>query len=139
MGRNSMRQAKSSTPNRNVVNPYMRGIGCLLMVLVPLFAFALGDLLAEQRIGYGLLPPEWYGIMMFPPQMYKLTGLSSLAVLLATKNHLQATLFFTVIGIVVIGSVISVVFGYLYAIMAPSRWGPTDVPPVRIKTKKYKR
>lgn len=139
MGRNSMRRAEKSGPSRNTVNPYMRGIGCILMVVVPLFAFGLGDILAGQRVGYGILPPEWYGVMIFPPQVYQLSGLSAVAVFLATKNHLQATLFFTIIAIVVIGGVISVVFGYMHTLFAPSQWGPTDMPPVRVKTKKYKR
>jgi uncharacterized membrane protein len=76
---------------------------------------------------------------VFPEQVYRLTGVSVIATYLASINHLQATLVFTVIAIIVIGGIISVVYGYMYEMLAPSQYGPTDVPPPRVKTKKYKR
>lgn len=130
---------KKSTPSRNEINPYMRGIGCILIVAVPVFALGLGDYLAGQGIGYPLLPASWYGYMTFPSQVYQLSGLSTIAAYLSQIKHLQATIAFTVLGVVMIGGLMAVVFGYMYSLFAPSRYGPTDVPPPRVKTKKYKR
>lgn len=139
MGKYNAGPRKKSAPTRNEVNPYMRGIGCILIVAVPVFALGLGDYLAGQGFGYPLLPANWYGTMTFPPAMYQLTGLSAVAVYLSKIKHLQATAALTLLGLVVIGGLMAVAFGYMYSLFAPSRYGPTDVPPPRIKTKKYKR
>jgi hypothetical protein len=35
--------------------------------------------------------------------------------------------------------VMSVIYGYIYTIFGPPRYGPTDAPPPRVKAKPYKR
>lgn len=139
MGKYGTRIKKPTMPDRNTVNPYMRGIGCLLMLVVPVFAYAAGDILAGQGIGYQIIPREWYGAMQFPPIVTALPGLNWIAVRLASVPHLPATLTIAVVVTILVGGVISVIFGWLYSLLAPSRYGPTDVPPPRVKTKKYKR
>jgi hypothetical protein len=139
MGKYGSRMKKPSMPERNTVNPYMRGIGCLLMIIVPAFAYAVGDLLAGQGFGYQVIPREWYGHMPIPPVLANFTGLNKVAGFLAGINHLQATLAIAVVVIFIVGGILSMVFGWMYSLLAPSRYGPMDVPPPRVKTKKYKR
>jgi len=138
MGKYQARR-KPDTPRRDTVNPVMRGIGCLFMVIVPIFAYFLGRTLAENNVGAGLLPDSWYGLMEFPDAIYSFSGLSVVANYLSTIPRLPATLTFAVIIIIVVGGIVSIVFGYMYNLMAPSKYGPFDVPPPRVKTKKYKR
>lgn len=126
-------------PKRNTVNPYMRGIGCLLMLIVPVFAYGVGDLLADRGFGYPVIPQEWYGTVQFPSIVYSSTTLAWVATRVSQIPHLLATLAIAVIVMILVGGILSVIFGWMYSLFAPSHYGPMDVPPPRIKTKKYKR
>ena len=98
-----------------------------------------GHELAKQKIGAGILPAAWYGYMTFPPAIYNLGVLSKAAGFLSGIESLPATLAIAVVVAVVVGGVISIAFGYMHSIFAPSKYGPFDVPAPRVKTKKYKR
>ncbi|HEY5730111.1 MAG TPA: hypothetical protein VIS72_08675 [Anaerolineales bacterium] len=139
MGKYSSHVKKQAAPKRNVVNPYMRGIGCLLMLIVPVFSYAIGDLLAAQGFGYQIIPPEWYGYMSIPPALANFAGLNWIFGRLANVEHLPATLAIAFVAIILLGGILSVIFGWMYSIFSPSKYGPYDVPPPRVKTKKYKR
>jgi drug/metabolite transporter (DMT)-like permease len=139
MGKYSSRIVKPSMPKRNTVNPYMRGIGCLLMLIVPAFSYGVGDLLAGQGFGSQVVPREWYGYITFPAWLSNLAGLNAVLQFLAKIPHLPATLAITVVVMIIIGGIMSVIFGWMYSLLAPSQYGPMDVPPPRVKTKKYKR
>jgi drug/metabolite transporter (DMT)-like permease len=139
MGKYSSRIVKPSMPKRNTVNPYMQGIGCLLILIVPVFSYAVGDVLAGQGFGYPLLPREWYGYLTFPTWLSTLAGLSFVLQRLSSIPHLPATLAIAVIVMIVVGGITAVIFGWMYSLLAPSQYGPMDVPPPRVKTKKYKR
>lgn len=140
MGKYGSRVVKQPPmPKRDTVNPYMRGIGCLLMLIVPVFAYGVGDLLAGQGFGYPVIPQEWYGNIQFPAIIYSSTTLAWAAARLSQIPHLAATLAIAVVVMIVVGGILSMVFGWMYSLLAPSRYGPTDVPPPRVKTKKYKR
>jgi len=140
MGKYTSRSSQPQVPStRNTVNPYMRGIGCLFMLIVPVFSYGVGDYLAGKGFGLPILPSEWYGTISVPPALANFQGLNTVAYLLAGIPHLQANLVLGLIVLVVVGGIVSIVFGYMYSILAPSKYGPTDVPAPRIKTKKYKR
>jgi len=139
MGKYGSRVQRPPAPKRNTVNPYMRGIGCLFMIVVPVFSYAVGDVLAGQRFGYQIIPPEWYGFISVPPALANFSGLNTVFNFLAGIEHLPATLALAVVVMILVGGIISVIFGWMYSLLAPSPYGPTDVPPPRVKTKKYKR
>ncbi|GAB4465468.1 MAG: hypothetical protein Kow0070_27890 [Anaerolineales bacterium] len=139
MGKYSSRIVKPSMPKRNTVNPYMRGIGCLLMLIVPAFSYGVGDLLAGRGFGSQVIPREWYGYITFPAWLSNLAGLNAVLQFLMRIPHLPATLAITIVVMIIIGGIMSVIFGWMYSLLAPSQYGPMDVPPPRVKTKKYKR
>jgi len=139
MGKYKRREEPSGPNPKNTVNPYMRGIGCLLMVIVPVFSYALGDFLAKQGFGSQVLPASWYGYWEISSGLTQLTGIGSVARWLGSVPNLQATLAIAVVSVIVVGGIISIVYGYMYSLLAPSKYGVMDIPPPRIKTKKYKR
>jgi len=139
MGKYGSRVRKAAAPKRGTVNPYMRGIGCLLMLIVPFFSYVAGDLLASQGFGYQIIPAEWYGYITVPPALANFAGLNIVFGLLAQIEHFPATLAIAVVVLILVGGIISVIFGWMYSLFAPSQYGPMDVPPPRVKTKKYKR
>jgi hypothetical protein len=119
--------------------PIWRGIGCLLIVLIPIISFAAADLSLPFFIGRKLVPeellitpkaPEWMGITPVLEQIFNL---------LLRRRNILATLSLTFIYILAVGGVLSVLYAYLYRLAAPPRYGPMDAPPPRVKIKKYKR
>ena len=141
MGRYSTRAKEKETVSRNTVNPYVRGIGCLFMLIVPVFSYFVGYELADKYFGMGILPTEWYNpTTPLPSFVYQLTpAIQNIFTSIYGTPHLPATLALGMVTLVIVGGVISIVYGYSYTILAPSKYGPSDVPAPRIKTKKYKR
>ena len=131
MGKYNSRSNVRRGPNpKTTVNPYMRGIGCLMMVIVPVFSYlGAADLVAKEKFGWQYLPPEWYNPLTISPLLAQLFK----------EPIYPAALAITAVFTFVAGGIISIVFGYMYTLLAPSKYGPTDVPPPRVKTKKYKR
>lgn len=87
----------------------------------------------------GVLPVEWYDFMQFPSYFYALPGLAAVADFFSSIPRLPATLALAVVVMIVVGGILSVIFGWMYSLFAPSQYGPMDVPPPRVKTKKYRR
>jgi hypothetical protein len=126
-------------PQRREVHPVMRGIGCILMVIVPVLSYGIAQLLVQNGIGAQIIPPAWYGYMTFPAYLTRLSGINLIIGILSGVRGLPAILTLTVVIMVVIGGILSVIFGYTYQIFGPPKYGPTDAPPPRVKVKRYKR
>lgn len=127
-------------PRNRGVHPVMRGIGCIMMVIVPILAYGVSLLLVDYGTRNGWpIPPDWLGTPTFNPLLWRISGVASILPFLQAQTNLTANLIFTAAITIVTGGLMSVLFGYIYQIFAPPRYGPTDVPPPRIKTKRYKR
>jgi hypothetical protein len=119
--------------------PIWRGIGCLLIVLVPIISFAAADLSLPFFRAQGMVPrellttpqpPEWLGI---------LPVLESAYWFVFGKQGILAILVLTIIYTIFLGGILSVLYAFMYQMTTPSRYGPMDAPPPRVKVKKYKR
>jgi hypothetical protein len=140
MGKYSSYVRKAPRPPRGVVHPVMRGIGCIMIVVVPILAYGISLFAVDYAIGQGWpIPPGWLQAPTFPPLLLRLQGVANLLGFLQTQPRLIAHLVFTAAISLVIGGVMSIVFGYFYQIFGPSRYGPTDVPPPKVKPRPYKR
>ena len=119
--------------------PIWRGIGCLMIFLVPVISYAAANLslpfflkqhLVPQELLVTLKAPDWMQLMPVLAQMYNS---------LLGRPGILATLSLTLIYILFIGGILSVFYAFMYQMSTPSRYGPMDAPPPRIKVKKYKR
>jgi len=118
----------------------MRGIGCIMMVVVPILAYGIAVLLVNYGASQGWpIPPNWYGPITIHPLLLRLQGLQPVWNFLLVQNNLVANLVFAVALIVLIGGLMSVLYGYIYTLFGPPRYGPLDAPPIRTKVKRYKR
>jgi hypothetical protein len=118
----------------------MRGIGCIMMVIVPILAYGVALLLIDYGIQHGWpIPPTWLQPITIPPLLLSLRGLESFWNLLLRQNHLIAVVVFTIAITIVIGGIMSIIYGYIYSIFGPPRYGPQDAPPIRVKVKRYRR
>jgi len=139
MGKYSSNAHRKAAPPRNRIPPAVRGIGCITMVLVPVLAYGTAILLVNGPGRSWPIPATWFGAPHLPAIMFKLQGLSPITGFLMAQNNLTANLVFAVAITLVIYAVMSIIYGYIYNMFGPSKYGPTDVPPPRVKTKKYTR
>jgi hypothetical protein len=140
MGKYTTYKREKPKPPRTV-HPVMRGIGCIMIILVPILAYGISVLLVNYGLGHGWpIPVGWSGPIDIHPLLWRLQGLQSSLQFLQTQNNLEANLIFTFAITIVIGGIMTILFGYLSSIFGPSRYGPTDAPPIRgVKVKRYKR
>jgi len=83
--------------------------------------------------------PALMGHITINPLLHQLRGLQGFWSFVERQDRLGANLILTIALIMIIGGLMAIVYGYIYAMFGPSRFGPTDVPPPRVKTKEYKR
>jgi hypothetical protein len=128
-------------PRNRDVHPVMRGIGCIMMIVVPILAYGLSVLLVNYATGQGWpLPTNMYGPPSIHPLLWKVQGLQPILLFLEAQNNLEMHLLFTAIITVVIGGIMSMIYGYVYTLFGPPKYGPQDEPPIKgRKIKPYKR
>ncbi len=132
-----------ATPPRRQKEPHpiWRGVGCLMMVIVPVLSYVLAamtvDLLLKSGIG---LPPELLGPPSFkiPAFVYRAQGLGKILGWFMSLNNLYANLLITLVYILAFALFISLIYAILYQTMGPPR-DPLDAEPFNVKVKKYKR
>lgn len=140
MGRYTSYQKQSGPVRRGEVHPVMRGIGCILLVIIPLLSYGTAILLVNYAVKKGWpIPPDWLGTPHIYPLLLKLQGLQVVWNFISLQTNLMANLFFAVAIAIVIFGVISILYGTLFRVMGPPQYGPTDEPPIRVKVKRYKR
>jgi len=141
MGKYSSYNRRQSKPRRSTgVHPLMRGIGCIMMVLVPILSYGIALLLVNYGYNHNWpIPRSWYGHPTIPPVLLNLQGLRPVWDFLVVQNNLIAIIVFTIVVIVIIGGIMAILYGYIYTLFGPPKYGPMDAPPIRIKVKRYKR
>ncbi len=140
MGRYSQVRQRPPSVKPGEVHPVMRGIGCVLLAIVPLLSYGSAVLLVNYGAKKGWpIPPNWLGTPTIHPLLLKLTGLRQFWDFLLSQTNLIANLFFAVAIAVLIFGLMSIIYGVMFRMMGPPQYGPTDAPPIRTKVKRYKR
>ena len=140
MGKYSSNSRRQAAPQRNQVPPLVRGIGCISMVIIPLLSYGLAAFWIQKGWpGATLIPPNLLGAPHIPPFFFSSPALRGIAGFLQQQTNLSANLIFALAFTMIIGGFMAIVYGYVYAMFGPSKYGPTDVPPPRVKVKKYTR
>ena len=140
MGRYTSYQKRQSEIQRGQIHPVMRGIGCVLLVIVPLLSYGIAVLVVKYGVQHGWpIPPNWLGTPTIPALLLKLAGLRMIFDFLILQTNLTANLIFGLAIAILIFGVMAIIYGFTFRLMGPPEYGPTDVPPVRVKVKRYKR
>jgi cobalamin synthase len=79
------------------------------------------------------------GAARLPDFFYKSSGLLQLFGFITRIPNFYAHAAVSILYMVLIGGIISVIYAVVYRMVGPSRYGPLDAPPPKIKTKKYTR
>jgi hypothetical protein len=97
------------------IHPVWRGIGCFLLILLPIVAFAGAKILVQtnSRQRWVQIPTELTGVFTVP----------------IIGRIFYADLALTVILIVIGFAILTVAYSVIYRIIGIPRYGPLDSPP----------
>ncbi len=127
-------------PKSQNPHPIWRGIGCLMIAIVPLISYGLAD--ATTKLAFNQnwpLPPQLLGRPVTPSFLWNLPGLVPILAAIESVDNLYLLLALTLVYIVILGAIISFGYAIVYQIAGPPRLGPLDVARPNVKVKKYKR
>lgn len=119
--------------------PIWRGIGCLMIVLVPVISYAAAEVTMPFFLNRGLVPRELLFTPQVPEWLRAVPVLAQAFRFLFGRYAILATLGLTFLYIIFFAGILTVIYAFMYRMATPSRYGPMDAPPPRVKIKKYKR
>jgi hypothetical protein len=126
-------------PEERQVAPIWRGIGCIMILVIPVISYMLAALTVRWALAQDMpVPYQLIGNPVLPPVLYQ-TGLAPIADFIASQENLYAILLVAVLYTVIIGGIISLVYALIYKVVGPPRYGPLDAPTPNIKVQRYKR
>lgn len=101
------------------VHPIWRGIGCVMMILIPLIAFAGAVWIVQENLKQGWMPvPAEFARAITIP-------------MLGSYPYLLAYLLVTVVLSLIGFGVFTALYSLIYSLLGPSQYGPLDSPPLR--------
>ena len=109
------------------IHPIWRGIGCLLMLLLPVVAYAGAVILVNMNAEKGWLPA--------PRELTQTVTLP----LVGPVDNFYSVLIMTFLLAIIGFGLVTIIYSIIYSAVGPPRLGPLDAPPVRTSpsTKKY--
>jgi hypothetical protein len=111
-------------------HPVWRGIGCVLMVVVPVISFAVAHELANGSMrGMIPIPYDLMGYIKFPDWIWKIPYISIVAGAIARYPNPWAVIAFGFVIIVILTAIFSTAYAFLYRFIGPSRYTHLDAPP----------
>src|SRR5512146_2785820 len=132
-------QRRGPTPKQEL-SPLWRGIGCLLIVIVPVVSYILGAASMQIAVDQNLpVPYQLMGFPVLPKVMTQVPGLAPVTGFLQSQENLYGILLLSLLFILIIGGVIAWLYAVIYKYVGPPQYGPLDAPPPKIAVKRYKR
>lgn len=126
--------------SRREPHPVWRGIGCLMMLFLPVISYAISMLTVDEAMRQGIRLPE--GLVMnpvMPEFLFRVPGLVDLLYWIQAQDHLYAYLLVAFFILVLLGGIFSFAYALLYRVVGPPAYSQFDAPPPKVKVKKYRR
>jgi hypothetical protein len=108
------RQVKQEKVHK--IHPVWRGIGCLMIIIIPVMAYAAADVFLQAAPGLGLFPRS--------SDIYRNIDLE-FYIAPISLGMVVFTILFAMVGFLLF----SVLYSIVYRMAGPPRYGPTDAPP----------
>jgi len=121
------------------MNPLWRGIGCLLIAIVPLLSFWLMIHFVPLIIATGKVPYQLLGHVYFPDWAFKIKMTADIASYISSFNNLWISIITFFVMVLLLTTVSSLLYSILYTLVGPARYSALDAPPSKYKAKKYTR
>jgi len=132
--------AKKELVRPYTIHPIWRGIGFLLMVLVPVMALAAALVLTNLGLElHWSFMRELTGKVRLPEVMYTLPVIRNVALWISSIDHLRAKLLFFLAMLLVFSGIMSFLYAAVYRMIGPPRYTALDAPAARVKVKRYTR
>lgn len=116
------RRYKKKDIDKRGIHPVWRGIGCLLMILIPLISMAAADVIINSNLDTIAIP----NVLRTTVD----TGI------LGEIRFFPAKLLLALVISVGLFAFVSVVYSILYSATGLNKRGPMDAPPIRKRVKK---
>ena len=131
---------KVAPPKSYEPHPIWRGIGCFIMLVIPVLSFGISTILIQAAPSMGIqLPVELLGRPLMPEYMFAVPGLVGFFKWLESIDNLYALLLGTFIVAVLLSAVLALIYAFVYRIVGPPRYTELDAPIQNVKVKRYKR
>jgi hypothetical protein len=127
------------SPAKHGMNPVWRGIGCVLIVLMPLLAFGLMMVSTPGIIATGLVPYQLLGYVHFPAWAFRVQITSDIALFIGSINNIGVNIVVFIVILLILAGITSLLYTALYQVVGPARYSSLDAPPSKYKGKKYTR
>jgi FtsH-binding integral membrane protein len=125
---------------RKTIHPIWRGIGCLLIIIIPVMSYAIALITFPLFYKAGLVPYALLGSLQVPTWMWYSPYVAGFIQSIINQPNLKALLVLAFVYILAMGGIMSLVYAVIYRRLGPSRYGPKDAPPMKgRKVKKYTR
>lgn len=134
MGFSSQKYHKGSKEKPWQLHPIWRGIGCVLLLIVPIMSWFAAQLFLESRLST-TLPYSLTQVVVIPFTHVQEVDKAVLQVnLYFQRTHfLLGQVFLTVIFSVIGFGIIALLYAIVYRMAGPPRYGPFDIPPNKIR------
>jgi hypothetical protein len=133
MGFSSQKYQREHQKRPWKVHPIWRGIGCALILLIPIMSWFGSTMFLESNQTI-VLPWELTRVVAIP-----YTHIAELDRVIVSINHYFADtgfvfgqIFFTIILSFIGFGILAFIYALMYRVAGPSRYGPFDVPPNRV-------
>ena len=120
-------------------NPLWRGVGCILIVVVPLISYGLMTVVNPLLMASGLVPVEITGYVKFPDWSLRSPFLSGITSFIGGIDNLWLKLIVFFVILLLLTTISSMVYSMIYQLVGPPRYSERDAPPSKQKAKAYKR
>jgi hypothetical protein len=130
MGFSSKKYRKEQQDRRWEIHPIWRGIGCALILLIPIMAWFTARLILESNIRIPFSPMFSKPITISYIQIPEVDQIIGNFNRFTVANNLMAGQFLLTIVLIFIGfGLVSMIYAFMFRAAGPSRYGPFDVPP----------
>ncbi len=99
------------------IHPVWRGIGCIMVILIPIMAYAGSVLLVQMNLEKRWLPA--------PAQLMQTVSIPYLGSFPGLYANLLVTVLLSLVGF----SVLTAIYSIVYRMFGPPQYGPLDAPP----------
>jgi hypothetical protein len=108
------------------IHPIWRGLGCIMLILIPIISFLGAYILISEGIVYdlGIPYPEQFANVLF-----------SFDFLETTYAIDMMTLIITGVLIIIGFAALMILYSIMYSVLGPPRYGPLDARPERYKAR----
>ncbi len=137
MGKYAKYQRKS--PEKRGMHPIWRGIGCILIIVVPLLAFGMMLVLVPPITATGKVPYQLLGRVHFPEWAFKVQTVAVIASYISSIDNLWMNIITFFVMLLILTGVTSLLYSMIYTLVGPARYSEMDAPPPKYKGKVYKR